>query len=319
MQKEIKSIMNYYQLSSSNSLYLEYIFNASSYTDFIYRMAVSEQLSVYRKKTIDKYNKLIDENNKKIEELAAKKVSLNKLESELESELKKLGDELSSISEASLTIEEEIEGLKKDVKLYEEKYKCSNNEDLNVCQTRYINQQNQNNNSSSGSGAINWDKSGIYRPVTSARINANYGYSSIYGSTYHYGIDIGVSHGTPVYSISVGFVSKITYKASCGGNMLYISYTTPDGQRYTAGYFHLSSINVSEGDLVNPNTIIAYSGGAPWIETWDRCSTGPHLHLQMGTGHFGADYFWYSNFQARSFDPRQLIIFPSVGSYFNGR
>ena len=227
-------------------------------------MCIRDRLSVYRKKTIDKYNKLIEENNKKIEELAAKKVSLNKLESELEVQLSKLGDELSSISEASLTIEEEIEGLKKDIKLNEEKYKCSNDEDLDVCKTRYFNSQNQNNSSgsSSGSGTINWDKSGIYRPVASARINANYGYSSIYGSTYHYGIDIGVSHGTPVYSIAVGLVSKITYKANCGGNMLYISYITDSGQRFTAGYFHLSSITVSEGDIVNPNTCLLYTSDA---------------------------------------------------------
>lgn len=315
MQKEIKSIMNYYQLSSSNSLYLEYIFNASSYTDFIYRMAVSEQLSVYRKKTIDKYNKLIEDNNKKIEELAAKKVSLDKLESELSIQLTKLGDNLESISEASVSIQDEIKELKESVKLYEETYKCKNSDDLDTCKKDYYDRLNQNSG-----GSWNYQiYSDIYRPVKSARINANYGYSEIYGSTFHYGMDIGVGHGTPVYSIGLGYVSKLTYKANCGGNMLYINYTTLDGQRFTAGYFHLASFNVSEGELVGPNTVVGYSGGAPWIETWDRCSTGPHLHLQFGSGHMMSDYFWYSNFQARSFDPRQIISFPPVGSYFNGR
>ena len=101
--------------------------------------------------------------------------------------------------------------------------------------------------------------------------------------------------------------------------MVYITHTAIDGTRFTSGYFHLSSINVSEGDLVGPESVIGYSGGVPSIETWDGCSTGAHLHLQLGTGHFMTDYFWYSNFQARAFNPRNIISFPPVGSYFNGR
>ena len=69
MQGEIKSIMNYYQLSSGESAYLEYVFNAADYTDFIYRLAITEQLSDYNDKLIDEYNTKIEENKKKITEL----------------------------------------------------------------------------------------------------------------------------------------------------------------------------------------------------------------------------------------------------------
>ena len=82
MREQLKSIMHYYQLSSSNSLYLEYVFNAENFTDFIYRLAVSEQLSEHREKTINEYNRLMEENRKKINELAAKQTSLAKLEEE---------------------------------------------------------------------------------------------------------------------------------------------------------------------------------------------------------------------------------------------
>ena len=100
--------------------------------------------------------------------------------------------------------------------------------------------------------------------------------------------------------------------------MVYIGHYTSSGT-YTSGYFHLASINVSVGQVVNQNTVIGYSGGVPSIETWDRCSTGAHLHLQMGTGIFMNDYFFYSNYAARKFDPRRLINFPAMGSYFSGR
>ena len=55
-EKEIKAIMNYYQLSNGESAYLEYIFNAADFTDFIYRLAIAEQLSDYNDKLIDELN-----------------------------------------------------------------------------------------------------------------------------------------------------------------------------------------------------------------------------------------------------------------------
>ena len=304
MEKEMKTIINYYQLSNSNSLYLEYAFNATSFTDFIYRLAVAEQLSEYRKNTIKKYNALIEENKRKLEELASKQVSLNKLESELESQLNKLGSELSTISEAAVDIKDEIKELKSQVNKYEKTYKCKDDEEISTCLNRF---------SSSGLPSAE----GFYRPTTSARINADYGYSAVYGSTFHYGMDLGVSHGTPIYSIADGIVARVSPRNDCGGNMLYIVHNV-GGRTYTSGYFHLSSFAVSEGQVVTHNTVVGYSGGVPWIETWDGCSTGAHLHLQLGTGDI-RDYFWYSAFQARAFNPRNIINFPSQGQYYSGR
>ncbi len=312
MQEDIKLIINYYQLSSSNNLYLEYVFNAANFTDFIYRLAVSEQLASYCQSKINEYNNLTNQNKQKISELASKQVSLNNLEDELSEQLSKLGNDLKNISDASIDIKSEISDLKQMINTYENTYKCSQTEDLNDCQYRY----NHPNNSSSGSFVPN--SSGFYMPVTSGRVNANYGYSSYYGSSFHYGIDIGVSHGTKVYSIADGIVVKITRKSSCGGNMVYIAHVV-NGKKYTSSYFHLSSINVSVGQAVTKDTVIAYSGGVPSIETWDGCSTGAHLHLQMGTGLYMTDYFWYSDFQSRSFDPRNILNFPARGQYFSGR
>lgn len=327
MQQEIKSIVHYYQLSSSNSLYLEYVFNASNFTDFIYRLAVSEQLSEYREKTINQYNSLMEQNRKKLNELADKQTSLNKLESELSVELSKLDENLSDIVEISVDIKDEIAELKSSINTYETKYKCSANEEISTCVNRYNNARRPSSGSGSSSGG-SWNISGgssgsqpsaagFYRPVSSGRINANYGYTAYYGS-FHDGLDIGVSHGTPVYAVANGTVMKISYKSSCGGNMVYIGHYTSSGT-YTSGYFHLASVNVSVGQVVNQNTVIGYSGGVPSIETWDRCSTGAHLHLQMGTGIYMSDYFFYSNYVARKFDPRRLINFPAMGSYFSGR
>ena len=53
---EIKEIMKFVQISEGSSTYLEYIFGASSFTDFIYRISVAEQLSDYNDKLITEYN-----------------------------------------------------------------------------------------------------------------------------------------------------------------------------------------------------------------------------------------------------------------------
>lgn len=321
MQEELKSIAHYYQLSSTNSIYLEYVFNASDFTDFIYRLAVSEQLSEHREKMIAEFNKLIEENNKKLAELSKKQVELSNLENNLSIELSKLDENLSEYAEVSIDVQKEIKELKSTINTYENKYKCSMNEEISTCINRYNNRFNKPSSNTSNSGALGNittpSATGFYRPLASGRVNANYGYTAYYGS-FHDGMDFGVPHGTNVYSIANGYVSKISYKSSCGGNMVYIVHNV-GGATYTSGYFHLASINVSVGESVTPNTVIGQSGGVPSIETWDRCSTGAHLHLQLGTGAYMSDYFFYSNYAARKFDPRRLINFPAMGTYFSGR
>lgn len=310
MQKEIKSIINYYQLSSSNSIYLEYVFNASSFTDFIYRLAVSEQLSEYRKKTIDKYNNLIEENKKKVKELASKEVSLNKLQEELSAQMSSLGDNLSKITEEAIDIKAEIDDLKKQVNTYENTYKCSLNEQLSTCVSRISN----------GSSGYLPSAYGFYRPIQSGALNYEYGYTEKYGA-FHDGIDFTIPHGTPVYSVADGVVVSIKSHQSCGGNMVYIAHKI-NGKTYTSAYFHLADpILVYVGQPVTYNTQIGTSGGVHAIEWWDSiyCSTGAHLHFQIASGLLMTDYFWYSDFRSRSFDPRTVINFPATDVKFYSR
>ena len=75
-EKQIKDIMSFYQKSNGESAYLEYAFGAKSFTDFIYRMAISEQLTKYNKSLIREYNEKIEANNKKTKELDEKKKQL---------------------------------------------------------------------------------------------------------------------------------------------------------------------------------------------------------------------------------------------------
>lgn len=302
-EKEIKSIINYYQLSNGESAYLEYIFNAVDFTDFIYRLAIAEQLSDYNDRLIDEYNSKIKENEEKKKELSEKTVSLNKKQETLQVELKSLRGNLDAIVEENMSIEDEIKVLEEYIDTYQNKYKCGLDEDINVCGRDKLPPGTK-----------------FYRPVVSGTVSAHFGWYSPWGSsTWHYGTDFaGTGHGANVYSVAAGKVAAIVNRASCGGNMVYIQHVI-NGVRYTSGYFHLSHVNVRVGDTVTQNTVIGGVGGSPSIEWWDRCSTGVHLHLQIAYGLYLEDYYSYSGFEAKSIDPRLVINLPSVGVWFSSR
>lgn len=302
-EEEIKVIMNYYQLSNGESAYLEYIFEAADFTDFIYRLAITEQLSNYNEKLIKEYNLKIKENEQKKKDLEQKTVSLSKKQEELQHHLVSLRGNLDAIVEENMSIEDEIKVLEEYVDTYQNKYKCGLDEDINVCGR---------------------DKlppgTAFYRPVVSGSVSAHFGWYSPWGkSTWHYGTDFaGTGHGAAVYSVAAGKVAAIVNRASCGGNMVYIQHIV-NGTRYTSGYFHLATVNVKVGETVTQNTVIGTVGGSPKIEWWDRCSTGTHLHLQIAYGLYLEDYYSYSGFESKSIDARLVMNLPKTGVWFSGR
>ena len=305
--EEIKKIINYYQLSSSESAYLEYIFEAADFTYFIYRMAVSEQLSSYNDKLIDEYNKTIKENEQKKKDLDAKTISLGEKQITLQKDLNSLGSRLSDITDISISAEKEIESLEELVNTYENELKCDLDEDINNC----------------GNGQLP-PGTAFYRPVVSGYISSDFGPRTYYlkgkkVSDFHYGVDFGgAGHGAPVYAAANGKVVFITRKSNCGGNMVYIQHTV-NGQKYTTGYFHLAKINVNLNDIVTTNTVIGAVGGDPNIETWDGCSTGSHLHFQVATGHIPYQVGFYTAFTANYINPRTVLNIPKEGVRFSDR
>ena len=302
-EKQIKEIINYYQLSSGESEYLEYIFAAKDFSDFIYRMAITEQLTDYNDKLIDEYNNKIKENEQKTKDLNAKKVSLNEKQKELQKELDSLGSQLGEILDENVSIEDDIKSMKKMISLYEDIYKCKLDEDINTC----------------GASILPPDTA-FYRPVVSGSVSADYGIYYPWGyAMMHYGMDIaGSGHGANVYAMASGRVAYITYKSNCGGNMIYIHHNI-NGTKYTTGYFHLGSVRVNVGDIVTKDTVIGTVGGNPRYETWDTCSTGTHLHIQFAYTNIPAGAGFYTKFTAKSFNPRNVLNIPAYGVWFSNR
>lgn len=98
-------------------------------------------------------------------------------------------------------------------------------------------------------------------------VTCEFGYSPITGS--HNGIDLGASHGSPIYSAGPGTVTYVGWYGT-GGNAVIVSHG--DGIRTI--YMHQSQTAASVGQSVAAGDLIGYVGST-------GLSTGPHLHFQI--------------------------------------
>ncbi len=294
------------QLSSGSNEYLEYIFNADNLTDLVYRFAVSEQILEWQKEEINKFEGLVKVNEKLQVDLANREVQLNNQINNLEKKLVSLGSQLAEISEISVDIEDDIKSAKEYIK-FVEKAGCEENQDIDYC-LRVI------------------TDTGFRYPLNSGKINSSFGYRKNplgSGVKFHSGVDLGGNpEGTKVFASAAGVVGKVIVRARCGGNSVYIWHNVK-GKKYTTSYTHLKRIDVKIGDVVTSETSVGTIGGGSTATRnggYDNCTTGPHLHFTMATGHYGGSgsdsYTAYSTFLVRVFDPVKYL---SIKNPFYGR
>ncbi len=291
-QKEIDELLRFLQVSNGENVYLEYVFGATSFTDFIYRTAIVEQMSDYNDRLIDEMYDLIEQNRQLQKELEAKIQELEKKIAQLKKDLSKVNLTIDDLYDDQKDINAEIKAFEVEIKFYEE-YGCKLDQEISDC--------------------LNVPYATTFtRPTTSGYISSNFGYRNLNlsGSNFHSGIDIATPEGTKVYPSAPGYVAKKVIKSSCGGNMLYIQHSV-NGQKYTTVYMHLKSFNVDVGDTVFLPTVIAYSGGGASTRSYDRCTTGAHLHFGMYTG--------WTTARSNLIDPRTKVNFPPKGSSYYTR
>lgn len=113
----------------------------------------------------------------------------------------------------------------------------------------------------------------IQQPVAGS-ITSRFGVRSRIRSSAHTGLDIATSKGTPIIPVTAGKVTYAGYKGSYGNLVIINHGKNANGQAVETYYAHCSRLNVSVGDSVDQNSIIAYVGST-------GNSTGPHLHLEI--------------------------------------
>jgi murein DD-endopeptidase MepM/ murein hydrolase activator NlpD len=88
--------------------------------------------------------------------------------------------------------------------------------------------------------------------------------------SYHSGLDIAVSEGTPVLAADSGMVTFEGWDSNYG----YVVHIDHGGGQLVTWYAHLSRFGVAQGAVVQKGDVIGYSGNTGF-------STGPHLHFEV--------------------------------------
>lgn len=272
--EESKSIIEYYQISNGENIYLEYAFGATDITDMIYRMSIVEQLTEYNDKIVEELEALIETNKKKQQELEKKMDNLNSLENSLRAQQKKVEADSNSIRGTMPSIETQIKEAQAQIKYYKS-LKCGTNEDIQDCERRI---QQSSGTSLPSVGFFS-------RPMAKGYV------TQYYNSSSHRAYDFSSSNKSePIYAIAEGTVHAIYYDNCttgnfcgyrCNGNAkVVVTKHNYNGRYYYATYAHLGSFgNISVGSFVTRNTKIGNMGST-------GCSTGPHLHLELATCHY---------------------------------
>lgn len=307
-EAEIKEILSFTQIESGESAYLQYAYGAKDFTDFIYRIAVSEQLTVYNKNLIDESVKNIELNNQRTQELNDKKIQLAEKQKALNVELAKIQLEIKEYDDLALSYDEKVRATKAEIKLYEQNG-CKDHQDISDCASRILPPD-----------------TAFWRPLANGYISSVrglYGYriSPTSGKwAMHWGLDLstnGANAGkTKAYAVAAGRVTSVisTYGA-CGGKRVYILHYV-NGNVYTSGYLHLNNVFVKENDLVTKDTVIGTLAGwpDPVYEFSDGCSKGAHLHLEISTGTFAN-----GNYESNRVSATNYINFPPIGTSWKDR
>ncbi len=110
-------------------------------------------------------------------------------------------------------------------------------------------------------------------PLANIRVSSLYGMRPNpfggYGIEMHPGVDFAAPIGTPVFATGAGIVTFVGWDGAYG-NMVEITH----GFGFKTRYGHLSGFNVTDGKIVDRNTIIGVVGST-------GRSTGPHLYWEV--------------------------------------
>lgn len=302
-KEEIDNILVFLQLSNGEKAYLEYIFEAKSFTDFIHRISIVEQISKYNKELIGTLNDLIIQNNNLKKKNAENIKTQETKKAELKIKMVEVDKQIDELKDAGATIEQQIKA-QEDWIAQVKSSGCTLNDRISVCMNTIP------------------TATGFLRPLIKGVVTSEYYWriSPITGRLEtHSGIDLGNSspaEGTDVYPVAPGRVYAKIYRSSCGGNMLYLVHYV-NGKEYTSVYMHLLDFNESfgVGDIVTTNDVVAHMGGYSTSTShggYDGCTTGAHLHLTLATGHT-------TNHRATMFNPRDMIYFPNMWQFWYSR
>lgn len=251
--------------------YWEVLFQASSFTDFLDRMAMIEEIA--------------QSDQRRLEEIQQAADDLSSTQAKMQQELRSLAEAQRSLADSESLLAEkrtESDGLLRSLAAQKEEFELLLDDseakqdalmkeiaqkEKELANAQYEEKlaklalQGQNPPSNA-----TWITPVSGYTITSAfgmRIHPVYKYALM-----HNGIDMACPQGTPIYAARAGTVTTASYQA--GGAGYYVSINHGDG--FSSIYMHMTNFVVSSGQSVAAGQLIGYVGST-------GVSTGPHLHF----------------------------------------
>ncbi len=292
-----KAIIEYMQLKTNENMYVDFLFKSDSVTDLIYRVAVIKEIIDYNDRFVKELNKMISDNKAREKEIEIRKAEIYRLEEDLAKNVISLGEKKASLTEAGVSVSQEIKNYQELVTAYK-KLGCKSSDRIGIdC-------------------AVSADSGIFRRPTKTGYITQEAYYTPSYT---HRAVDIGSSNGTreKIFPIANGRITG-KYIDTYGALVVVIEhYSAVKKQWYTSIYAHLSSYapGIAVGQNITSDQYIGYMGNTGY-------SFGVHLHLEVTPCrmYFSGDpcYTWngYYNHTINLYKngyqgPRSLIAFPS--------
>ena len=249
--------------------YWEVLFQASSFTDFLDRMAMIEEIA--------------QSDQRRLEEIQQAADDLSSTQAKMQQELRSLAEAQQTLADSESLLAEkrtESDGLLRSLAAQKEEFELllDDSEAKQDALMKEIAQKEkelanalyeeklaklalQGQNPPSNA---TWITPVSGYTITSAfgmRIHPVYKYALM-----HNGIDMACPQGTPIYATRAGTVTTASYQA--GGAGYYVSINHGDG--FSSIYMHMTNYVVSSGQSVAAGQLIGYVGST-------GVSTGPHL------------------------------------------
>lgn len=270
-QYEIMSKRIKFLYENGNMVYLEAIFEAKNFQEFLTRAEYVSKISKYDSSMFSKLQKTENKIRAEEKNLKEEYTTVAKLTKDAKSEKEKLDQAVSEKKAKMAEYQKKLASNKQLLAQYEEEERRQEELDSAAGQDH----QDQSSGDSSGGGESSSSNTGgtgsLTWPVPSLHsISSGYGYRihPVTGERkLHAGIDIPCSTGTSIVAADGGTVTVAGY-SSYNGNYLKISH----GNGIETMYLHCSKLLVSSGSRVRKGQTIARSGATGMV-------SGAHLHF----------------------------------------
>lgn len=284
-----------YQESGGSISYLDVLFGAQSFSDFIDRVSAVATLVQADKDILEQHQADKLELEAKQTEITAKLDSLKEMKVELETLKSSLDSQIEEKNQLMSSLNQQEEEMHAEMIAAEEEQAVLAAQAATIQRAIQLEQARQaelerqraaaaaavTTQSSSGGETASVDttasapavSSGLFTWPASGIVSSGYGSRS---GGYHHGIDIAKrGPGVPIVSAADGVVIRSYYSPSYG-NAIFISHSI-NGQVFTTVYAHMSNRSVSSGAVVKKGQRIGTMGNTGQ-------SYGQHLHFELHKG-----------------------------------